>query len=64
MENLSAVEAQMAATRCLDVMLHSHTFRVALRYSVHESLVMAAFCSVYLLKVRAAILSDFLMCNP
>ncbi|KAI0674849.1 hypothetical protein C8Q78DRAFT_504835 [Trametes maxima] len=46
-----AFQAKDAASSCLANLLDSHTYRAALRYAVHDSLVMAAFSGLFLLKM-------------
>ncbi|KAI0769452.1 hypothetical protein BD413DRAFT_85089 [Trametes elegans] len=46
-----AFQAKDAASNCLANLLDSPTYRAALRYAVHDSLVMAAFSGLFLLKM-------------
>ncbi|KAH9859043.1 hypothetical protein C2E23DRAFT_717098 [Lenzites betulinus] len=46
-----AFQAKDAASNCLANLLESHTYRAALRYAVHDTLVMAAFSGLFLLKM-------------
>ncbi|KZS98190.1 hypothetical protein SISNIDRAFT_546194 [Sistotremastrum niveocremeum HHB9708] len=46
-----AFQAKEAASNCLAMFLNSHTYRAALRYSVHDSLVTATFSGLFLLKM-------------
>ncbi|EMD32147.1 hypothetical protein CERSUDRAFT_119121 [Gelatoporia subvermispora B] len=46
-----AFQAKDAASNCLSNLLNSHTYRAALRYAVHDTLVMAAFSGLFLLKM-------------
>ena len=46
-----AFQAKDAASSCLSNLLDSPTYRAALRYAVHDSLVMAAFSGLFLLKM-------------
>lgn len=46
-----AFQAKEAATNCLATFLNSPSYRAALRYAVHDSLVTAAFSGLFLLKV-------------
>ena len=46
-----AFQAKDAASSCLANLLDSPTYRAALRYAVHDSLVMAAFSGLFLLKM-------------
>ncbi|KAI0332321.1 hypothetical protein GY45DRAFT_1246853 [Cubamyces sp. BRFM 1775] len=46
-----AFQAKDAASNCLSNLLDSHTYRAALRYAVHDTLVMAAFSGLFLLKM-------------
>ncbi|KAI0743621.1 hypothetical protein C8Q80DRAFT_1107676 [Daedaleopsis nitida] len=46
-----AFQAKDAASNCLSNLLDSPTYRAALRYAVHDSLVMAAFSGLFLLKM-------------
>ncbi|KAI0070159.1 hypothetical protein K474DRAFT_1609218 [Panus rudis PR-1116 ss-1] len=46
-----AFQAKDAASSCLENLLSSPTYRAALRYAVHDSLVTAAFSGLYLLKM-------------
>lgn len=44
-------QAKDAASTCLAIFLNSPTYRAALRYAVHDSLVTAAFSGLFLLKM-------------
>ena len=44
-------QAKDAASNCLSNLLDSPTYRAALRYAVHDTLVMAAFSGLFLLKM-------------
>lgn len=46
-----AFQAKDAASTCLSNLLDSPTYRAALRYAVHDTLVMAAFSGLFLLKM-------------
>ncbi|KAI0779555.1 hypothetical protein C8Q74DRAFT_1316121 [Fomes fomentarius] len=46
-----AFQAKDAASNCLSNLLDSPTYRAALRYAVHDTLVMAAFSGLFLLKM-------------
>jgi len=46
-----AFQAKDAASACLSNLLNSPTYRAALRYAVHDSLVTAAFSGLFLLKM-------------
>jgi hypothetical protein len=46
-----AFQAKDAASLCLSNLLNSPTYRAALRYAVHDSLVTAAFSGLFLLKM-------------
>ncbi|KZT10651.1 uncharacterized protein LAESUDRAFT_721012 [Laetiporus sulphureus 93-53] len=46
-----AFQAKDAASNCLSNLLNSPTYRAALRYAVHDSLVTAAFSGLFLLKM-------------
>lgn len=46
-----AFQAKDAAAACLSNLLNSPTYRAALRYAVHDSLVTAAFSGLFLLKM-------------
>jgi len=46
-----AFHAKDAASNCLSNLLNSPTYRAALRYAVHDSLVTAAFSGLFLLKM-------------
>ncbi|KAI0341976.1 hypothetical protein BDW22DRAFT_1358086 [Trametopsis cervina] len=46
-----AFQAKDAASACLANLLNSSTYRAALRYAVHDSLVTAAFSGLFLLKM-------------
>ena len=46
-----AFQAKDAASACLANLLDSPTYRAALRYAVHDTLVMAAFSGLFLLKM-------------
>ncbi|KIP11627.1 hypothetical protein PHLGIDRAFT_99458 [Phlebiopsis gigantea 11061_1 CR5-6] len=46
-----AFQAKDAASSCLSNLLNSPTYRAALRYAVHDSLVTAAFSGLFLLKM-------------
>ena len=46
-----AFQAKDAASTCLAIFLNSPTYRAALRYAVHDSLVTAAFSGLFLLKM-------------
>ncbi|KAF8590908.1 hypothetical protein K439DRAFT_1116990 [Ramaria rubella] len=46
-----AFQAKEAASNCLSTFLGSPAYRAALRYSVHDSLVTAAFSGLFLLKM-------------
>lgn len=46
-----AFQGKDAASSCLSNLLNSQTYRAALRYAVHDSLVTAAFSALYLLKM-------------
>ncbi len=46
-----AFQAKDAASNCISNLLGSPTYRAALRYAVHDSLVTAAFSGLFLLKM-------------
>lgn len=46
-----AFQAKDAASNCLSNLLDSPTYRAALRYAVHDTLVMTAFSGLFLLKM-------------
>jgi len=46
-----AFQAKDAAMNCLSIFLHSPSYRAALQYAVHDSLVTAAFSALFLLKM-------------
>ena len=46
-----AFQGKDAASNCLSNLLNSPTYRAALRYAVHDSLVTAAFSALFLLKM-------------
>ncbi|KAI0793208.1 hypothetical protein C8Q75DRAFT_712840 [Abortiporus biennis] len=46
-----AFQAKDAASNCISNLLNSPTYRAALRYAVHDSLVTAAFSGLFLLKM-------------
>jgi hypothetical protein len=46
-----AFQAKDAAVSCLSIFLNSPAYKAALRYAVHDSLVMAAFSGLFLLKM-------------
>ena len=46
-----AFQGKEAASNCLSNLLNSPTYRAALRYAVHDSLVTAAFSALFLLKM-------------
>ena len=46
-----AFDAKNAASTCLSIFLNSPSYRAALRYAVHDSLVTAAFSGLFLLKM-------------
>ncbi|KDQ21520.1 hypothetical protein BOTBODRAFT_99872 [Botryobasidium botryosum FD-172 SS1] len=46
-----AFQAKEAASNCLATFLNSQSYRAALRYAVHDSLVTAAFSALFLLKM-------------
>ena len=46
-----AFQGKDAASNCLSNLLNSQTYRAALRYAVHDSLVTAAFSALFLLKI-------------
>ena len=46
-----AFQGKDAASNCLSNLLNSQTYRAALRYAVHDSLVTAAFSALFLLKM-------------
>ncbi|KAH7916535.1 hypothetical protein BJ138DRAFT_1074936 [Hygrophoropsis aurantiaca] len=46
-----AFQAKDAAFNCLSIFLNSASYRAALRYAVHDSLVTAAFSGLFLLKM-------------
>lgn len=46
-----AFQGKDAASNCLSNLLNSPTYRAALRYAVHDSLVMVAFSALFLLKM-------------
>lgn len=46
-----AFQGKDAASNCLSNLLNSETYRAALRYAVHDSLVTAAFSALFLLKM-------------
>ena len=46
-----AFQGKDAASNCLSNLLNSSTYRAALRYAVHDSLVTAAFSALFLLKM-------------
>lgn len=46
-----AFQGKDAASNCLSNLLNSPTYRAALRYAVHDTLVMAAFSALFLLKM-------------
>ncbi|CCM05451.1 uncharacterized protein FIBRA_07670 [Fibroporia radiculosa] len=46
-----AFQAKDAASNCVSNLLNSPTYRAALRYAVHDTLVMAAFSGLFLLKM-------------
>ncbi|CAL1707147.1 unnamed protein product [Somion occarium] len=46
-----AFQAKDAASNCISNLLNSTTYRAALRYAVHDSLVTAAFSGLFLLKM-------------
>jgi len=46
-----AFQGKEAASNCLSNLLNSPTYRAALRYAVHDSLVMTAFSALFLLKM-------------
>ena len=46
-----AFQAKDAASACLSIFLNSPSYRAALRYAVHDSLVTAAFSGLFLLKM-------------
>lgn len=48
-----AFQAKDAAFSCLSNLLNSPTYRAALRYAVHDSLVTAAFSGLFLLKMAS-----------
>ncbi|KAL7423562.1 hypothetical protein Q5752_001142 [Cryptotrichosporon argae] len=44
-------QAKDASLRCLQIFLQSANFRAHLKYATHETLVSAAFCSLFLIKI-------------
>ena len=46
-----AFQGKDAASNCLSNLLNSPTYRAALRYAVHDTLVMASFSALFLLKM-------------
>ncbi|KAH7924267.1 hypothetical protein BV22DRAFT_1067151 [Leucogyrophana mollusca] len=46
-----AFQAKDAAFNCLSIFLNSNSYRAALRYAVHDSLVTAAFSGLFLVKM-------------
>ncbi|KLT45651.1 hypothetical protein CC85DRAFT_282270 [Cutaneotrichosporon oleaginosum] len=46
-----AFHAKDAAMSCLQIYLHSHTFRRHLKYATHDQLATVAFAAVFLLKI-------------
>ncbi|KAL5485143.1 hypothetical protein ACEPAI_7785 [Sanghuangporus weigelae] len=53
-----AFDAKNAASTCLSIFLNSPSYRAALRYAVHDSLVTAAFSGLFLLKMANLFPSD------
>ncbi|EJD03045.1 uncharacterized protein FOMMEDRAFT_20217 [Fomitiporia mediterranea MF3/22] len=53
-----AFDAKDAASTCLSIFLNSPSYRAALRYAVHDSLVTAAFSGLFLLKMANLFPSD------
>ena len=58
-----AFQGKDAASNCLSNLLNSPTYRAALRYAVHDSLVTAAFSALFLLKMAHLFPADLDLCS-